>query len=155
MDLPFLQMNRPFLNRTKIILFIVQLLFVGVIFVLWFGSESLRDSKNLWILFLGAFPANFISGVIPYDPMIIYFAQYHSAFWVVLAGVAGTLLVEGINYSVFRTISNVKYFIKIREKNFIKKLVNLFDSTPFLALLLAGFFPLPFYPLYLCLVRWS
>ncbi|MBN2030865.1 hypothetical protein JW824_11560 [bacterium] len=103
-------------------------------------------SKNLWILFLCAFPSNFISGIIPYDPMIIYFAKYHPMFWVVLVGVASTLLVEGINYSVLRTITNLKVMVKIREKHFVKKLIDLFYVSPFVALIMAGFLPIPYYP---------
>ena len=146
MSPPSLQLNKPFSDRTKTILFVLQLVFVGAVFVVWFGSESLRASKNLWILFLCAFPSNFITGIIPYDPAIIYFAKYHSMIWVVLVGVASTLLVEGINYSILKTISDIKYVVKIRKNDLVKRVIDLFDTSPFLALVIAGFLPIPFYP---------
>ncbi len=143
---PSLQLNKPFSNRTKTILFVLQLAFVGAVFAVWFGSASIRASKNLWILFLCAFPSNFITGVIPYDPVIIYFAKYHTLIWVVSVGVASTLLVEGINYSVLKAISNLKYMVKIRKNAFVRRVVDLFDKSPFLALVFAGLLPIPFYP---------
>lgn len=133
-------------NRSKTIFFILQLLFVGVVFVLWFTFESIQTSKSLWILFLCAFPSNFISGIIPFDPMVIYFGKYHPIFWVIFVGVVSTLLVEGINYSVLTTISNLKCIVQIRESRFVKKIINLFHNSPFLAIVIAGLLPLPFYP---------
>ena len=139
-------MKKAFSNKTKTILFELQLLFVGAVFVIWFGFESVQASKSLWILFLCAFPSNFISGIIPFDPMVIYFGKYHPIYWVILVGVVSTLLVEGINYSVLSTISNLKTIVQIREKCLVKKIIDLFHVSPFLALTIAGFLPLPFYP---------
>jgi membrane protein YqaA with SNARE-associated domain len=114
--------------------------------VLWFTSESIRESKNLWILFLYSFPSNFLMGIVPYDPAIIYFGKFYSPLYVTFIGIVSTLVVEGINYSVLNFISNTKFLIKIRHSNYINKIIKLFNNAPFIALLIAGFLPVPFYP---------
>ena len=149
---PTRQIKKSSSPGIKTVLFMLQLLFVTAIFVIWFSSESLRESKSLWILLLCAFPSNFLTGIVPYDPVIIYFAKYYSPFYVVFVGVASTLLVEGINYSVLRLISNAKFMLKIHHKNFVYKIIELFYKAPFIALLIAGFLPIPFYPFRLLVV---
>ena len=133
-------------HRTKIVLFILQILFIAAIFILWFTSESLRESKSLWILLIYAVPANFVTGVVPYDPAVIFFAKYHAMFAVACTGVVSMLLVEGANYSVLITVLNARVFTRVHDHRLTKKLVALFDGKPFLALFIAGFLPLPFYP---------
>jgi len=149
---PTRQIKKPSSPGIKTVLFMLQLLFVAGIFVIWFSSESLRESKSLWILFLCAFPSNFLTGIVPYDPAIIYFAKYFSTLYVVFVGVAGTLLIEGINYSVLRFISNAKFMLKIQHKNFVNRIIELFYKAPFIALFIAGFLPIPFYPFRLLVV---
>ena len=139
-------MKAQSLPRIKILIFIFQIFFVMAIFVIWFSSESLRESKNLWILLLCAFPSNFLIGIVPYEPVIIYFAKYYSPFYVVFVSVASILLVEGINYSILRFISNAKFMVKIRHRHFINRIIRLFHGAPFIALFIAGFLPIPFYP---------
>jgi len=140
------------LNRTRTFLFILQIIFVIAIFVVWFSSESPDERSNLWILFLHAFPSNFIVGIVPYDPVIIFFARYYSPFYLVVISVTSYLLVEGINYSVLRFISNAKFMLKIHHKNFVNRIIKLFDKAPFVALFIAGFLPVPFYPFRLLVV---
>lgn len=140
------QKREPSFSKTKTLLFVLQISFVIVLFVLWFSSESLRESKNLWILFLYSFPSNFLVGIVPYDPAIIYFGKFYSPLYVTFVGVASTLVVEGINYSVLNFASNTKLLVKIRHRKFINKIIKLFNKTPFIALFIAGFLPIPFYP---------
>lgn len=85
-------------------------------------------------------------GVVPYDPAIVYFGKFYSPLYVTFMGVASTLVVEGINYSVLNFIADTKFLIKIRHSNYINKIIKLFKNAPFIALLIAGFLPIPFYP---------
>ena len=133
-------------SSMKTVFIILQILFVAAVFILWFTSESLRESRSLWILAVCAVPANFVTGVIPYDPAVIFFARYHAIFPVVGVGVVSILLVEGINYSILKTVLNARLFTKVHDHRLTKKLIRLFDRRPFPALLAAGFLPLPFYP---------
>ncbi len=135
-----------FFFKTKTILVILEVSFVAALFVLWFGSESFRKSHNIWILFLFAFPANFLAAVVPYDPTIIYFGKFYPPLSVTLIGVAGVVVVEGVNYSILRFISESKLLVKVEHNKFIKKIIDLFGKAPFAALCLAGFLPIPFYP---------
>ena len=133
-------------KRMKTFLFLIQIFFIATILVLWYTSQSLRESKNLWMLLIYAVPANFITGIVPYDPAVIYYAKYHSMLIVLLVGVASILFVEGINYSVLKTMINTRFLLKVHHHQLIKKVIRLFDRRPFLALSIAGFFPFPFYP---------
>ncbi len=146
MNPPVRQIKSASLPHIKLIYFILQIVFVMIIFIIWFTSESLRESKDLWILLLCAFPSNFITGIVPYDPAIIYFGQFYTPLYVIIVGTASIIFVEGINYSVLRHISNTKFMVKIRHRHFVSKIIALFDKAPFMALLFAGFLPVPFYP---------
>ncbi|MFX0203088.1 MAG: VTT domain-containing protein [Candidatus Hodarchaeota archaeon] len=140
------QKKKLFFSKKKSILIALEVFFVAVLFVLWFGSESLRESRSLWILFIYAFPANFIAAVVPYDPAVIYFGKFYSPLYVTLMGVSSMTLVEGINYSVLSSIANTKMLLKIGHNKFINRIITLFKKAPFVALCVAGFLPIPFYP---------
>ena len=60
--------------------------------------------------------------------------------------IIGTLMTEAINYSIFGYFADLKAFEKVRSSRTVNYLVNLFNKAPFIALLIAGFTPVPFYP---------
>ncbi|MBN1273124.1 MAG: VTT domain-containing protein [Candidatus Aminicenantes bacterium] len=130
----------------KTLVFIVELLLVGILLVLWFSSESIQQSKNLWVLFLYCFPAEFLIAIVPHEPVILYFGKFYPALTVALITSAGTLLTETLNYSVFQYVTDSKLFKKLSAKKTVSKLISLFNKAPFIALMVAGFTPIPFYP---------
>ena len=136
----------PFSHKVRTIFFIVQILFVLALLIVWISSETLQKSKNLWVFFFYTFPSNFLIAVVPYDPAILYFGKFHPAFSVTLVAIIGTLLTEAINYYVLKFIRDISSLNKIMHSKFVRKIIGLFNKSPFLALVIAAFTPIPFYP---------
>lgn len=133
-------------SKTKTIITISEVGFVLLILVLWFSFETIRVSKNLWVLFLYTFPSQFLIAIVPHEPVFFFFSKFYTPLTVTLVAIAGTLITEYINYSVFQYVSDFKVIKKILSNKLVQKLVDLFKKAPFLALFIAGFSPVPFYP---------
>jgi len=130
----------------KIVSVILELALIAFILIWWLTSESVRESKSLWVLFLYCFPAEFIIATVPHEPVLLYFSKFYSPLIIALVSIAATALTETINYSIFRFVADLRLFKKILESKIVKKSVELFQKAPFLALWVAGFTPIPFYP---------
>jgi membrane protein YqaA with SNARE-associated domain len=133
-------------SKTRTIIFILQILFVLGLLVIWLSSPSIRQNKSLWVLFFYTFPSNFFISFVPYDPAILFFGKYHPALDVAVIGTIATLLTETINYSTFKYLWDATPIRKIGRKKFVTKIIDLFNKSPFLALVIAAFTPIPFYP---------
>ena len=130
----------------RTIIFVAEILFVASLFIWWFSSSSAQLSRSLLVLFLCCFPAEFIIAAIPHEPILLYFAKFYSPLIIALVSIAGTLVAETVNYTSFNYVADLKSFKKIREGKAVQKTVALFHRAPFVALLAAGFSPVPFYP---------
>jgi membrane protein YqaA with SNARE-associated domain len=130
----------------KTAIFVFEIVFVGGLLVWWFGSASARASRSLWVLFLYCFPAEFIIATVPHEPVLLYFAKFYPPLTVALISVAGTVLTEILNYTVFKYVADLKVFRKMLASRTVRKSVDLFNKAPFIALWVAGFTPIPFYP---------
>jgi membrane protein YqaA with SNARE-associated domain len=130
----------------KTVVFVFEIGLVIALLYWWLSSDSARESKNLWVLFFISFPAEFLVATVPHEPVLLYFAKYYSPLVIALVAVSGTLLVEILNYSVFKYIIDLRLFRKISHNKWVGKMVVLFGKAPFTALLVAGFTPVPFYP---------
>jgi membrane protein YqaA with SNARE-associated domain len=134
------------LSRRKTLIFILQLVFIGAILALWFGNRTFQAGRSLWILFLYSFPAEFLIAVVPHEPVVLYYGKFISPLTVALVAVAGTVLTEALNYSVFGYISDLKITDRFQRSRWVRRLIELFNRAPFAALWIAGFTPVPFYP---------
>ncbi len=137
---------RPMPRWVKTLIFVFEIAFVAGLLVLWLASDSVRDSKSLWVLFLYCFPAEFIIATVPHEPVLLYFAKFYSPLTVAAVSVAGTVLTEVLNYTVFKYVADLKLFRKMLASRTVQKTVHLFKKAPFAALWVAGFTPIPFYP---------
>jgi len=138
---------RPKLSPTwRTTIFVAEILFVLVLFVWWFSSPTAQTSRSLWVLFFYCFPAEFIIAAVPHEPVLLFFAKFYSPLVIALTSVAGTLLAEALNYTAFNYVTDLRAFKKIKEGKTVQKTVALFHRAPFLALWVAGFTPIPFYP---------
>ena len=138
--------KRKVSTRGRIGIAILEILFIGGLLAVWFGFEPVRHSKSLWILFFYSFPSMFLIAVVPHEPVLLFFSKFHPNWIVTLVALAGTLLTELLNYHCFSTFADLKIFDKVRENRIVKYLIHLFNKAPFLALWIAGFTPVPFYP---------
>ena len=136
----------PKTSKIRISVFILEVFLVIALLLIWFSSESIQKSKNLWILFFYSFPSEFLIAIVPHEPILLFFGKYYSPLTIALVAAAGTLLAESLNYSVFKFVTDTSPFQKIRHKKAVTKIVELFKKAPFVALLVAGFTPVPFYP---------
>ncbi len=139
-------MTSPTRTRWKALIFVLQLVLIGAILALWFGNRSLQAADSLWILFLYSFPAEFLIAAVPHEPVILYYGKFVPALTVALVAVAGTVLTEALNYSIFGYISDLKAADRLQRSRWVRRLIELFNRAPFAALWIAGFTPVPFYP---------
>lgn len=128
------------------LLFILQICFVLILIVIWFTSEGIRESKDLWVLFFCSFPTEFLIAIVPHEPILLYFGKFYAPLTVALVAGSSTLMTEALNYSVFKYVTDLKFFKNIRRKKTVTKIVDLFNRAPFLALWIAALTPIPFYP---------
>ncbi|MFO7891719.1 MAG: VTT domain-containing protein [bacterium] len=91
-------------------------------------------------------PSEFIIPLVPHEPVILYFGEFYHPLTVSLVAIAGTVLTERLNYSLFKYVTEIKSLDKIKKNRLTTKLIDLFNKAPFLALIIAGFTPIPFHP---------
>lgn len=120
--------------------------------VVWLLSADVRQSKNLWVLFFYSFPSEFLVGLVPHEPVLIYYGQYHAAWIVALVSAVSTALAEGLNYAVFSILNDRPSIRSISDKRAVRKTMDLFSRMPFSAILFAGLTPVPFFPVRLLVV---
>ncbi len=133
-------------SRTRTFVFILQIALILTLLILWLSSESIRQSKNLWILFFYNFPSQFLIAIVPHEPVFLYFSKFYSPLSVTCVAIVGTSLAEVLNYSAFKYVGDLKSFKKAHYRKWVNRLITLFNKAPFVALLVAGFTPVPFYP---------
>lgn len=143
---PSPEKSREIPSKIKTLIFVLQIIVVAALLVLWLSSESIQKSKNLWVLFIYSFPSQFLIPIVPHEPVLLYFGKFYSPLTVALVDIAGTLLTEALNYSVFKYIIDANFFQKMRHRKTVNKVVELFNRAPFIALFVAGLTPVPFYP---------
>lgn len=133
-------------SKNKFFFIVLEVVFIIALLVIWISSESIRHNKSLWILFLYSMPSEFIIPLVPHEPVILYFGKYYHPLTVSLVAIAGTVITEMLNYSLFTYVTEIKSLEKIKKNKFTTKLVDLFNKAPFTALIIAGFTPVPFHP---------
>lgn len=133
-------------SRAKIFIFILEISMIIALLVIWLSSGSVQKSKSLTVLFFYCFPSEFLIGLLPHEPILIYYGKFYSPLTVAIVSVFGTVLAEAINYSVFKFVKDIDLFKKLIDKKVVGKIVALFNRAPFAAVLIAGFTPVPFYP---------
>jgi len=132
--------------KLKTFIFVLEIALIVALLVIWFSIDSFRTSNNLWVLFFYSFPAEFLIAIVPHEPMLLYFGKFYSPFTVGLVAVSSTILTEALNYSTFKYVADLKAFEKVQRSKFTGKLIALFNKAPFIAIWIAGFTPVPFYP---------
>jgi uncharacterized membrane protein YdjX (TVP38/TMEM64 family) len=140
------QQNRRRIIKAKTLVFILEIIFIATLLVLWLSSEEIKSSKNLWVLFFYSFPSEFLIAIVPHEPVLLYFGKFYPPLTVAFVSIIGTVMTEAINYSAFKFMTDSSFFKKIHHSKLATKLVGLFNKAPFVALLVAGLTPVPFYP---------
>ena len=139
-------------SRARIIIVGVEIVIISALLFAWIFSEEVRSSNSLLVLFFYSLPAGFFVGLLPHEPMLLLFGQYHPA--VIVAGVflGGWLLAERLNYTFLGLFGDMGLFETLRRKRLVARLLKLFATAPFWALVTAAFIPIPFFPFRLLVV---
>lgn len=140
------QPNIPAPGIRKLV-FIGEIAIIFTLLTVWLGSPSIRESKSLLVLFFYAIPSEFLIGLIPHEPILLYYGRFYSPLTVALVSVVGTVIAEWLNYSVFEFVNETTLFETMRTTQTVHKLIEWFLKAPFLAILFAGFTPVPFFPI--------
>jgi len=130
----------------KTVLIVSEVTVVLLLLGMWIFSDSVRASRNLFVLFFYSFPSEFLVGLIPHEPILIFYGNFYAPLTVALVSAVGTVMAEGINYSVFGYVYDSSVFDGFRGKAGVKTIVRLFARYPFYTILVAGFTPIPFFP---------
>jgi len=113
----------------------------------WLFSQTVRTGQSMLVLFLYCFPSEFLIGLIPHEPVLLLYGALHSPVLVALISTVGTVLAEGLNYSFLGFFNHVGWFDGMRRRVAVDRVIRLFERAPFLAILVAGFTPIPFAPI--------
>ena len=133
-------------SKAKMALFLAEIGLILILLVIWFASDSVQKSRSLIVLFFYSFPSEFLVGLVPHEPVLLYFGEFYSPLTVALIAVSSTVLTEALNYSVFNYVADTKLLKKFTDMKIVRLMIELFNKSPFLALWIAGFTPIPFYP---------
>jgi membrane protein YqaA with SNARE-associated domain len=132
-------------RRRSLIVAAEGALVLGLLLV-WLLSPAIRESKSLAVLFFYAFPSEFLVGLLPHEPVLIYFGAFRAAWVVALVSAVGTVGAEAINYSFCSYFYERPALQAVSRQRLVRKTIELFERAPFAAILFAGFTPAPFFP---------
>ena len=124
----------------------LEISIILALLIWWASSEDIRQSKSLWVLFLYSFPSQSLIAIVPHEPVFFYFSKFYSPVVVSLVALAGTLITEYFNYSIFDFFADFQPIQKAKKWGPVQRLLELFGKAPFFALWIAGLSPIPFYP---------
>ncbi len=80
-----------------------------------------------------------------YEPVLMAMGRAWSPVLVGFIGIAGILYVEVLNYHLYRTALLHPRLDAFREKRMVLRVVRLFQKSPFLAVWLCSWSPLPYW----------
>ncbi len=107
----------------------------------------LKPYRDLVLFALYSIPSHMLISPFPHEPVLLYFAKFHSPFAIAIAGTVGCCIAGWLDY---RMLTPVLHHHKIRSRyrdaRLYQKAVDWFRKWPFGALVIAGYSPLPFYP---------
>lgn len=80
-----------------------------------------------------------------YEPVLVVTGRVYDPLLVALIGVAGTLYIEFINYHLYRVAVLHPRLERARQRRLVRTTVALFSKSPFFAVWLAAWSPLPYW----------
>lgn len=132
--------------RRRLLLVAGESLLVAGILLVWFLVDGVQESKSLWVFFAYSFPAEFLVGLVPHEPALIYFGAFHPAWIVAIVAAAGTVMAEAMNYSFIGYFYDRPSVRSAFDRPVVRKLVDWFGRAPFLTTVFAGITPVPYFP---------
>lgn len=137
-------------KRTILVLFEAFLVVALAFFFLYSKfvlDQDIDTRTNLIVLFLYSFPSEFLVGLIPHEPALVHYGTLYHPLVVAVVSVVSTVMAEGLNYSFFGLFYGMPGVRLALKKKGVKRATDLFNRMPFIAILIAGFGPVPFFPI--------
>lgn len=113
----------------------------------WLIVDGVRTGRSLTVLFFYSFPSEFLVGLVPHEPVLLFYGERYPALAVAAVAGISTGLAEWLNYSFLGYFKDVGLFDRLRTKAVVDRITRLFGRAPFLAIVIAGFTPVPFFPI--------
>lgn len=104
-----------------------------------------RSESYLYLAFY-AIPANTAISVFPHEPVLVYYGKFAHLGITAGAATTGTLVAAYLDHGVFVPVLNLDGLQKYKEKTLYRRIVDYYLRWPFATLLVAGFTPIPFWP---------
>jgi len=125
--------------------------FGAVIFILGVVGVYMMVAKPhvnpLLTIFFYSIPSNCAIAVFPHEPVLIWYGKTVNLWELTIAATLGTILAGYIDYKFFSPLLNTQFTAsKYKTKSFYRKAYKWFYKVPFIALVVAGFSPIPFFP---------
>lgn len=135
------------INRKTKIKFLTYFAFISIFLIAWILVKILLPHYNPLIIFcFYTAISNFFIPWMPHEPAVMFFGTLFSPLIIALAGGISTCWIEFFNYEILRFITDIEKVQNLTSKEFYKKVERFFVKIPFLALIVAGFTPVPFAP---------
>ena len=116
--------------------------FITVLFLI-----NYPDANPLYFLFLYLIPSNTAISIFPHEPLVIFLGnQYNPLLIACICGIA-TLIAAYLDHTVFTHVLNHRKLAGYKNKSLYKKLKFYFHKHPFWTIVIAGFSPVPFFPI--------
>jgi len=132
-------------NRTFRLVITSVIITTGVVFGI--TLYLFPKYSELWILFLYTMPSEFLIGVIPQEPIILYYSKSYHPFTVTLVTLLATIFTEYLNYRFVTLLFKIPKLDDLKRYQTFQNSIYFFLSMPFLSLVIAAITPVPFFPL--------
>ena len=83
--------------QKRIIIILCEAAVILALLAAWLLVELVRSGRSLVVLFFYSFPSEFLVGLVPHEPVLIYWGGFHPAWIVALVSVVSTVMAEGVN----------------------------------------------------------
>jgi membrane protein YqaA with SNARE-associated domain len=131
----------------RIVIVGTEAILVLALLAAWLALPALRASGSLTVLFLYSFPSEFLIGLVPHEPVLLFYGQLHDAVVVAAVASAGTVLAEALNYSFLSCFLGTWVDRRAQDAAVVARMQRLFHRAPFTAVVIAGITPIPFFPM--------
>ncbi len=127
--------------------FLLYFVFISAFIITWVLVKIFLPRYNPLVLFcFYTAISNFFIPWMPHEPAMMFFGTLYNPLLIALAGGIATCWIEFFNYEILKFVTNIERIQRITAKESYKKAERIFSKAPFLALVIAGFTPVPFVP---------
>ena len=120
---------------------------IGLICLVALIGNSAEIIHPLLNFFIYSIPSNTAISVFPHEPILIYLGKSYDPVILAIIGTMGTIVAGLLDYLVFVPLFSLKSLDFMQRSKGYRRAKKWFNVQPFLTLLIAGFSPIPFFPL--------